>query len=125
MPTSETRSYRPGDVVVVPFPYSDRFAEKRRPALVISNDKLAAEGFVWVAMITSARNSRMKHDQPISDLPRAGLSTPSVVRPIKLACIEPARIVRRAGCLPPIESQRALAAVSGFIGKSTARKPKP
>ena len=38
MPTSETRAYLPGDVVVVPFPYTDRFAEKRRPALVISND---------------------------------------------------------------------------------------
>ena len=33
MATSEARSYRPGDVVVVPLPYSDRFAEKRRPAL--------------------------------------------------------------------------------------------
>ena len=123
MPTSETRAYRPGDVVVVPFPYTDRFAEKRRPALVISNDKLAAEGFVWVAMITSVKNSRMKYDQPIIDLPRAGLSAPSVVRPIKLACIEPARIVRRAGSLPPIDSRRALAAVSAFIGKGTARKP--
>jgi len=111
MPTSETQAYRPGDVVVVPFPYSDRFAEKRRPALVISNERLAAEGFVWVAMITSAGNSRMKHDQPITDLTVSGLSTPSVVRPIKLACIEPARIVRRAGCLPPVDSQRALDAV--------------
>jgi len=118
MPTSETRAYLPGDVVIVPFPYSDRFAEKRRPALVISNEKLAAEGFVWVAMITSARNSRMQHDQPISDLPRAGLPTPSVVRPIKLACIEPTRIIRLAGSLRPTDSQRALAAVSGFIGKA-------
>ncbi|MBI5504588.1 MAG: type II toxin-antitoxin system PemK/MazF family toxin [Deltaproteobacteria bacterium] len=125
MPTSEPSSYRPGDVVVVPFPYRDRFAEKRRPALVVSNDELAAEGFVWVAMITSAKNSRMRHDQPISDLPRAGLSTPSVVRPIKLACIEPTRIVRRSGCLPPSDSQRALAAVSGFIGKGSGRKPNP
>ena len=71
-----------------------------------------------MVMITSARNSRMQHDQPISDLPRAGLSTPSVVRPIKLACIEPARIVRLAGSLRPIDSRRALAAVSGFIGKT-------
>jgi hypothetical protein len=29
------------DIVVVPFPYADRLAEKRRPALVISNRKLA------------------------------------------------------------------------------------
>jgi mRNA-degrading endonuclease toxin of MazEF toxin-antitoxin module len=28
------------DIVVVPFPYADRLAEKRRPAPVISNRKL-------------------------------------------------------------------------------------
>ena len=33
--------YDPFDIVVVPFPYADRLAEKRRPALVISNRKLA------------------------------------------------------------------------------------
>ena len=116
MPTSDKSLYRAGDVVVVPFPYSDRFAEKRRPALVVSNNKLAAEGFAWVVMITSAKNPRMRHDQPISNLARAGLSTASVVRPIKIACIEPARIVRRAGSLVPAEARRVLAAISGFIG---------
>lgn len=123
MPTSELQSFVTGDIVVVPFPYSDRFAEKRRPALVISNHELTAEGFVWVAMITSARNSSMKHDVPVSDLALAGLSAPSVVRPVKLACIEPTRIVRRAGRLLPNDSRRALAAVSGFLGKSTDRTP--
>ena len=44
----------PFDVVVVPFPYSDRLADKRRPALVISHPDLPARlGRVWVAMITS------------------------------------------------------------------------
>jgi mRNA-degrading endonuclease toxin of MazEF toxin-antitoxin module len=32
------------DIVVVPLPYADRLAEKRRPALVISNRKLAPFG---------------------------------------------------------------------------------
>lgn len=117
MPTSKaTASYRPGDVVVVPFPYTDRFAEKRRPALVISNAKLLAEGFVWVAMITSADNPRRRYDHEISDLDGAGLSAPSLVRPIKLACIEPARILRRAGRLSAAESKRVLAAVGAFVG---------
>ena len=50
------RRFEPFDVVVVPFPYADRLAEKRRPALVISNRKLAVHRLVWVAMITSADN---------------------------------------------------------------------
>jgi len=45
------------DVVVVPFPHVDRLAEKRRPALVISNRKPAGHGVIWLAMITSAENA--------------------------------------------------------------------
>ena len=41
MTASDEKRFGPFDVVVVPFPYADRLAEKRRPALVISNRKLA------------------------------------------------------------------------------------
>ena len=40
MATSSRSAYRAGDVIVVPFPYSDRLAQKRRPALVVSGDTL-------------------------------------------------------------------------------------
>src|SRR5215203_4427978 len=91
--------YDPFDIVVVPFPYADRLAEKRRPALVISNRKLAVHGVIWVAMITSAENEAWSSDVSITDLKRAGLPAPSVVRPAKIACIEPGRIDRRVGRL--------------------------
>lgn len=87
------------DVVVVPFPYADRLAEKRRPALVISNRRLAPFGLIWVAMITSADNAPLSCDVTIANLARAGLPAPSVVRAANIACIEPARIERRAGRL--------------------------
>ena len=61
------------DIVVVPFPYADRLAEKRRPALVISNRKLAPFGLIWVAMITSAANAPWSCDVAIVELARAGL----------------------------------------------------
>src|ERR1700716_1869665 len=80
------------DIVVVPFSYADRLAEKRRPALVISNRKLAPFGLIWVAMITSADNAPWSCDVDIADLTRGGLPAPSVVRPAKIACTEPARI---------------------------------
>jgi mRNA interferase MazF len=109
-------TYSPGDVVVVPFPYSDRLAEKRRPALVISNARLAKQGFVWLAMITSARQSALPHDAPIADLALAGLPAPCVVRPTKIATVEPSRVVRKAGRLGGAEIAHALATVRAFIG---------
>jgi hypothetical protein len=82
MATSDDRHFAPFDVVVVPFPYADRLAEKRRPALVISNRKLAAHGLIWVAMITSSGNEPWSSDIPITNLKRAGcLRPPSSARP--------------------------------------------
>ena len=78
MATSEAARFDPFDVVIVPFPYADRLAEKRRPAIVISNRKLALHGVIWVAMITSAENERWSTDVAITDLSRAGLPAPSV-----------------------------------------------
>jgi mRNA interferase MazF len=120
MPTSEPTRYTAGDVVVVPFPYSDRFAEKRRPALVVSNDELRAAGFLWIVMITTAQNSGMPHDMTIEDLPAAGLSKPSIIRPIKIANVEPSRILRRAGRLRADQAEAALEVVSSFLGRRRA-----
>jgi mRNA interferase MazF len=98
MPTFD-RSLTTGAIVVVPFPYSDRLAEKRRPALVISGNAIHTAGFCWLLMVTSAGQSVMPHDVSIYDLKSAGLSAASVVRPVKIACVEPGRILRVAGHL--------------------------
>ena len=116
MRTSETTTYVAGDVVVVPFPYSDRLAEKRRPAVVVSNALLATQGYIWLVMITSARQTTLPHDAPIADLARAGLPSPCIVRPTKVATVEPSRILRKAGRLGRKEIASMLATVRGFVG---------
>jgi len=116
MPTSEPASYPAGSVVVVPFPFSDRLAEKRRPAVVVSGPAVAGAGFVWIAMVTSARNATMPGDLPIADLVAAGLDARSVVRPVKLACIETGRILRRIGTLPDHAADAVFDAIRVRIG---------
>lgn len=116
MAGSDERRFQPFDIVVVPFPYADRLAEKRRPALVISNRKLAAHGIIWLAMITSAENEPWPSDLSIADLGRAGLPAPSVVRPAKIACIEPGRIDRRIGRLDKAAARIVGQRLCGFLG---------
>jgi mRNA interferase MazF len=115
-PGMTDKYYAAFDIVVVPFPYADRLAEKRRPALVISNRKLAVHGLIWVAMITSTENEPGSSDVVIADLKRAGLPAPSVVRPAKIACIEPSRIDRRAGRLDKAGAKAVGQKLRGFIG---------
>lgn len=105
------------DVVVVPFPYSDQLAEKRRPALVISNDTLHRDGYLWIAMITGAGKERRTGDLVIRDLTAAGLPGASMVRASKIATIEPERILRRIGTLAKRERAGVRKAVVGFVGE--------
>lgn len=107
--------FQPGEVVVVPFPYSDRFAEKRRPALVVSNE--GVQGYVWVVMITSAKHSSVPHDLAVSDIDLAGLPAPSIIRPTKITNVEPSRIVRRAGQLTKEQADLVFETVRSFIGR--------
>ncbi len=92
--------FAPFDVVLVPFPYADRLAEKRRPAVVISAPEVETGfGLVWLAMITSSSNPRGTCDVAVTDLKSAGLPAPSHMRPVKIATADAARVVRRIGKL--------------------------
>ncbi len=94
-------SFEPWDIVKVPFPYTDRPVRQNRPALVIAAGELqAAHGLLWLAMITSAANRGWPGDVAVSDLRDAGLPAPSIVRPAKIATIDP-RDAERLGMLPP------------------------
>ena len=107
-------TFQPFDVIVVPFPYSDRLAEKRRPALVVSNPGLERQcGLVWVVMITSAGRTPLLGDVPIRDTPAAGLPVASTVRAGKIATIEPHRVLRKAGALSAVDRKAVKEALSG------------
>ena len=86
------------DIVVVPFPYSDQLAEKRRPALVVSSNAFNKKhGLLWIMMITSAANPKRPGDIVIAANTKTGLPAASLIRPSKIATIEPERMVRVAG----------------------------
>ncbi|MGI4745814.1 MAG: type II toxin-antitoxin system PemK/MazF family toxin [Janthinobacterium lividum] len=84
----------------VPFPYTNRPVQQRRPALVVAvPDAPGGPGLLWVLMVTSAGNRGWQGDVVVSDLVEAGLPAPSVVRLAKIAIIE-AGDAERIGCLP-------------------------
>ncbi len=86
------------DVVVVPFPFTDRQAARRRPALVVSSpDFNATHDQSILAMITSAE-SEWPSDVAIEGWREAGLSVPCKVR-LKLFTLDDALILRKAGAL--------------------------
>lgn len=97
MPLSGTCS--PGDIVIVPFPFTDREATKRRPALVCSA-RAFNEGskHVVLAMITTSIAAAWPGDVRIKDLESAGLPRDSTVR-WKLFTLDASLLLRRSGTL--------------------------
>lgn len=105
------------DIVLVPFPFSDRMAEKRRPALIVSKPELATQhGHLWLAMITSAKQLPWTSDVPIHDLVLAGLPAASVVRTAKIATIETSRILKKLGRLDTVTAAAARQQVITQLG---------
>lgn len=82
--------FEQGDVVRVPFPYTDRATRQHRPALVVSAGGIGdGAALLWVVMITSAENRPWPGDVPLGEQYReAGLPAPSTIRPCKIATIE-------------------------------------
>lgn len=91
--------FKPFDVLVVPFPFTDSAAVKRRPALVLSAEQFQDRiGHLVMAMITSRENRGWPLDVEIIDLKTAGLPHPSVAR-MKLFTLDERFVVRKAGRL--------------------------
>lgn len=115
MPISEPGGIDVWSVVRVPFPYADRPARQRRPALVVAAGRLAdMYGKLWVAMITSVENGGWDGDVAVSDIAAAGLPAQSVVRTAKLATID-LRDADPLGRLPVADRAAVAAGVSAHL----------
>ena len=93
-------AYKPFEVVVVPFPFTDRKADRRRPALILSDDSKFNQpsGHVVLAMITSQKNPDWPLETTITSIGRTGLTAPSKVG-MKHFTLDSRLIVKKIGTL--------------------------
>jgi mRNA interferase MazF len=88
--------YEFGDVILVPFPYTNQTSTKQRPAVVVSNRSYNRSRPDVVAMaVTSVITPG---EVPVGDWQRAGLLKPSIFKPL-FATFENSLIRRRLGVL--------------------------
>lgn len=91
--------YNQFDVVLVPFPFTDKNITKKRPALILNNKNYQIKtGHLILAMITSAKNSRWENDFEIKEIECTGLKTDCVVR-FKIFSLDERIILKRIGFL--------------------------
>lgn len=99
-----TTSFRQGDVVLVPFPFTDLTAVKQRPASVISPERLnKVRDDLLVAAITSQIPDALGEDELLlsdADLRASGLPKRSIVKAGKIFTIHQGLIRKNLGQIP-------------------------
>lgn len=116
MPTTTTFSF--GDVVLVPFPFTDQAATKKRPAVVVSSDAYHREGrpdVILMAVTSQPRTPTLVGEAAIAEWQAAGLLRPSVLKPL-LATFEKRLVIRRLGRLKEHDLGALRACVEAIIG---------
>ena len=93
-----------GDIVLVPFPFTDQSAVKRRPAVVISSAEYNEQqpDVILMPVTSQLRASARPFDVIIEGWELAGLLKPSAVKPI-IATLEQAILIRRLGAIEPAD----------------------
>lgn len=88
-----------GDVVVVPFPFSDLSQSKRRPALVVAT--LTGDDVILCQITSQAISDRYALPLEVTHFREGGLRVQSNIRPNRIFTADSNIILYRAGKLTP------------------------
>jgi mRNA interferase MazF len=107
--------FRFGDVIIVPFPFTDQTAIKKRPAVVISSEAYQRErpDLILMAITSQLRPAPAVGEVAVVHWQAAGLLKPSVIKPL-ISTIEARLVLRQIGQLHA-DDQKALRQVLAAV----------
>lgn len=115
MPTMT--NYEFGDLVLVPFPFTDQSASKKRPAVIISSRAHHSErpDLILMAVTSRIKAPAMTGEIIIKDWQGAGLLKPSIIKPV-ITTIECTLVLKKLGQLKEEEQPVLRHAIEKILG---------
>lgn len=111
----------PGEILLIPFPFTDFSTLKQRPCLVISSATFnRSHADIIVAAITSRIPATLATDDCLltpAEQRACGLPLPSVVKLGKIVTIDQRLVRKRLGMLPPAAFRRVLRGLRTILGQ--------
>lgn len=106
-----------GDVVLVPFPFTDQSGAKKRPAVIVSSSGYNAgrRDLVIMAITSQVRTPLGFGEALVADWQAAGLIKPSVLKPV-VTTIEQGLVVRTMGALSTADLRSLRETIAQAIG---------
>lgn len=106
-----------GVIVLVPFPFTNQAASKRRPVVVVSNFSYSSvrPDVIVMAVTSQLRANRALGEVAVVEWQAAGLLKPSVVKPV-FATFEQSLIIRRLGALDSADCAALRDGIARILG---------
>ena len=106
-----------GDVVLVPFPFTDQTGAKKRPAVVVSSSgyNTGRRDIVIMAITSQVREPLPFGETMVSDWQNAGLVKASVIKPV-FATIEQGLVIRSMGALSAADAKPLHKLIAQLLG---------
>lgn len=106
-----------GDIVLVPFPFTDQSATKQRPGVIVSSAAYHRErrDVILMAVTSQVRGSDTFGEVIVQDWQAAKLLKPSAIKPV-IATLEQALIIKTLGRLSQRDGHALKEAIAKIVG---------
>ena len=110
-------AYNYGDIVLVPFPFTDHSAVKKRPAVIVSSDTYNSKrpDIIIMAVTSQMQSASYFGDIIVNNWQNAGLLKPSVIKPI-FTTVEKKLIIKKLGALDNEDQMSLKESLRDIIG---------
>lgn len=104
--TLSMTNYKFGDVVLVPFPFTDQTTTKKRPSVIVSSADYQRErsDLILIAVTSQSNPTSSFGEMTISEWRAAGLIKPSIIKPV-LTTISKGLVIKKLGQLEEVDRQ--------------------
>ena len=112
-----TTAYSFGEVVLVPFPFTDQTGLKKRPAVIVSSAEYQAQrrDLVIMAITSQIRPRPAFGEFTVAEWKKAGLITPSAVKPV-LATIDKRLVLKKLGQFHQADARALRTSLGQILG---------
>ena len=112
-----TTHFEFGDIVLVPFSFTDQSGSKKRPAVIVSSVAYhqARRDVLIMAVTSQVSPSGSFGEVTVRDWQAAGLLKPSAIKPV-MTTIEHSLVIRTLGRLRDVDLSALRKALAAIIG---------
>ncbi len=109
--------YQFGDIVLVPFPFTDQSTTKQRPGVIVSSAAYnrIRRDVILMAVTSQVRGSGAFGEVAVEDWQAAKLLKPSAIKPV-FATLEQPLIIKSLGKLSPRDCHALKEAIGKILG---------